>query len=167
MEDMILMANELAFRTAHAISGMSPDDVRSGSMDEAGPSTDAWNLTSEQPYILSPNLTFVQRPLSQDSTVSGSKLVPIYNTHRGWVAGSTAVVCFACLAILSTYWGWWRLGRQVSMSPLEIARAFGAPLLETADPNATGDDLKKELGTQKIRFAVDAQGRLHEERPML
>jgi hypothetical protein len=53
------------------------------------------------------------------------------------------------------------------MSPLEIARAFGAPLLETADPNATGDDLKKEMGAQKIRFAVDAVGRVHEVRSML
>lgn len=167
MEDMILMANEPAFRTAHAISDMSPDTVRSASLDETGSSTDVWNPTSEQPYILSRNLTFVQRTLSQHSSISGFKLVPIYNTHRGWVAGSTAVVCLACLAILSTYWGWWRLGREVSMSPLEIARAFGAPVLETADPNATGDDLKKELGTQKIRFAVDAQGRLHEERSML
>jgi hypothetical protein len=76
-------------------------------------------------------------------------------------------VCFTCLAILSTYWGWWRLGREVSMSPLEIARAFGAPLLETADPNATGDDLKRELGTQEIRFAVNAVGRVRQLRSML
>lgn len=53
------------------------------------------------------------------------------------------------------------------MSPLEIARAFGAPLLESADSNATGDDFKKKLGTQKIRFAVDAEGRVHEKRAML
>jgi hypothetical protein len=53
------------------------------------------------------------------------------------------------------------------MSPLEIARAFGAPLLETADPNATGDDLKRELGTQEIRFAVNAVGRVRQLRSML
>jgi hypothetical protein len=78
-----------------------------------------------------------------------------------------APCCDPCLAILSTYWGWWRLGQDVCMSPLEIARAFGAPLLESADPNATGDDLRRNLGTQKIRFAVDAVGRMHEERSML
>jgi hypothetical protein len=167
MADMILMANELAFRTAHAISSVSPDAFRSAGLDEVGPSADAWNLTTEQPYILSPNLTLVQRPVSQHCTVSGSSLVPIYTTHRGWVAGSIAIVCFTCLAILSTYWGWWRLGREVSMSPLEIARAFGAPLLETADPNATGDDLKRELGTQEIRFAVNAVGRVRQLRSML
>ena len=116
----------LAFRTARAISGLSPDDVRLAGLDGTGPSATAWNLTSAQPYVVSPNLTFVQRLLSQYSTVSGFKLAPIYTTHGGWIARSTAVVCFTCIAILSTYWGWWRLGRDVSMSPLEIARAFGA-----------------------------------------
>lgn len=53
-----------------------------------------------------------------------------------------------------TYWGWWRLGRQVSMSPLEIARAFNAPILQDADPNATGDDLKRELGHKSVCFAL-------------
>ena len=167
MADMILMANELAFRTAHAISSMSPETASSANLDDSGPSAAAWNLTSEQAYIVSPNLTLVQRPLSQYTTMSGSTLVPIYTTHRGWIAGSTTIVCVTCIAILSTYWGWWRLGRDVSMSPLEIARAFGPPLLETADPNATGDDLKKDLGTQKVRFAVDAVGRVREERQML
>lgn len=162
MADIILMANELAFRTAYATSNESPDVVGLAGMDSESSAT-GWNLTSPQPYVTSPNLTLVARPLSQDRIVSEANLVPIYTTHHGWVAASTAVVCFACLAILATYWGWWRLGRDVSMSPLEIARAFHAPLLESADPNATGDDLKKDLGGQKIRFAVDAVGRVHEQ----
>lgn len=53
------------------------------------------------------------------------------------------------------------------MSPLEIARAFGAPLLETAGPNAIGDNLKKGLGTQKIHFVLDSIGSVREERQTL
>lgn len=53
------------------------------------------------------------------------------------------------------------------MSPLEIARAFGAPLLETADPNATGYNLKKGLGTQEIHFVLDAIRSVPEERQIL
>jgi hypothetical protein len=162
MADMILTANELAFRTAYATSSISPDIVGLAGLSSTSP-TGAWNLTSEQPYILSPNLTLVSRTLAQDCLVSGSELAAIYNTHRRWVAGSIAVVCSACIIILCTYWDWWRLGRDVSMSPLEIARAFDAPLLQTADPNATGDDIKKDLGARSICLAIDSEGRVYRD----
>lgn len=39
---------------------------------------------------------------------------------------AAAVVEIACiLLIVPTYWGWWRLGRPFSFSPLEIAKVRG------------------------------------------
>lgn len=39
------------------------------------------------------------------------------------------------------------------MSPLEIARVFDAPFMKEADPNATGDDLKRALGQKRVCLA--------------
>lgn len=50
--------------------------------------------------------------------------------------------------------GWRHLGRDVSMSLLEIARAFAAPVLLAADANASGNDTRKSLGNEKIRFVA-------------
>lgn len=82
----------------------------------------------------------------------------VFAIHRGWLAGGLAVIGLASLTVALTFHGWWRLGREVSMSPLEIARAFNAPLLQQAEPNATGDDLKKDFGKEKVRFAVREDG---------
>lgn len=48
------------------------------------------------------------------------------------------------------------------MSPLEIARAFNAPILRDADPNATGDDLKRDLGSVKVCLALGGGEKGHE-----
>lgn len=163
MPDMILMANELAFRTAFTTSHMAPSSpMLEATLDQTGRAS-YWNLTSEQPYILSPNLTSVNRTLDQKAMVSASTPTAVYATHRGYLAGGFVLMCLACLAIAPTYWGWWRLGRQVSMSPLEIARAFNAPVLQNADPNATGGDLKKDFGAEKIKFVPGHMGGLQEE----
>lgn len=139
MSDMILMANELAFRTAYTFS------TSQATVDSLG-----LNMTQKQYYIVSPNLTDIHRSTTQEATVRDSSLQTVYATHRGWLAGGFVVMVLACLAILPTYWGWWNLGREVSMSPLEIARAFGAPVMPDADPNATGGDIKRSMGDEKV-----------------
>ena len=144
MADMILMANELAFRTAYTTTSNVPGSVWLGA------TTNVYNLTSAQPYIISPNLTSTSRKLEQRSVLSSSTPKTVYTTHREWLAGGAAVMAIAAILISCTYWGFWTLGRSVSMSPLEIARAFDAPILQNADPNATGDDLKKEFGGETI-----------------
>ncbi|KAH8175193.1 hypothetical protein LIA77_03611 [Sarocladium implicatum] len=46
-----------------------------------------------------------------------------------------------------------QLGRNFSMSPLEIAKAFDAPLLGNAGSNETGDDIsKRESSSVKVRY---------------
>ena len=46
----------------------------------------------------------------------------VFQTNLHWFAAAAVVelVCIAC--ILPTYFGWWRLGRSVSFSPLETAK---------------------------------------------
>lgn len=52
-------------------------------------------------------------------------------------AGGLVIIFLAVFGVLPVPLGWWHLGRQVILSPVELAEAFNATLLEIADSNAT------------------------------
>lgn len=70
------------------------------------------------------------------------------------------VITLAWLSIISTYWGWWRIGRPVSMSPLEIAKAFDAPLMQESSQNGTVDDHLRAVGSMRLRYGFHDSGAL-------
>ena len=60
------------------------------------------------------------------------------------------------IATLSLVLGWWHLGRKVSFSPIKIAKAFGAPILDQAESNSEATLLLKAIRKQEIRYgAID------------
>lgn len=72
-----------------------------------------------------------------------------------WSAfGLTFVVIFL---ILPVYWGYWQLGRDVTLGPMEIAYAFQGPTFATANSQSGhADHIVKAVGRQKIQYgAVD------------
>ena len=46
----------------------------------------------------------------------------VFATHFGYFAAAAVVVGMTVLIIAPIYWGFWRLGRPVSFSPLELAK---------------------------------------------
>lgn len=57
------------------------------------------------------------------------------------------------------YSGFSTLGRKVSLNPLEVARAFGAPMFEGLDGNATAGDVEMQKGSLRVKYgAVEAYG---------
>ncbi|KAF5260234.1 hypothetical protein FOXYS1_9137 [Fusarium oxysporum] len=65
-------------------------------------------------------------------------LVYVTNYEKMWIA--IAVSLIGIFAVLPTFWGWWELGRDVSLNPLEIANAFGtvgqeSHIMRNVDPN--------------------------------
>ena len=87
-----------------------------------------------------------------------------YQTHRTflWLALASMLVCIIC--VLPAYYGFWELGRKVSLGPFEIAAAFQAPVLDHPSA-ATGEVgvLLKEVGHRKVQYGkltVEPQGRL-------
>lgn len=78
-------------------------------------------------------------------TIKGEKVGEENHFHVdfAWFFGAVAVELICISLVLPTYWGWWRLGRPVSFSPLEIAKAFEAPLLSECNSNSSGRDIAK------------------------
>ncbi|GAB7328454.1 hypothetical protein MBLNU13_g00414t2 [Cladosporium sp. NU13] len=154
-DDMISMLQELAFRTAVVSSSEGPTAPTSG--EEADPA-------GYDASVISPDLNSTKRLVQQQATVSMTYNETVYAVRFGWLAGGFALIALACLAILPTYWGWWRLGRAVSLRPLEIAKAFDAPLMQVLDSNATSEDIVRAVGDKRVRYgfatsSTDRDGR--------
>jgi hypothetical protein len=65
----------------------------------------------------------------------------------------------SALAVVPLLLKWWRLGRAVSLSPIEVARAFGAPeLVAGSGSNSSLSELMKEVGSRKVRYGQVVYG---------
>ncbi|KAJ9653393.1 hypothetical protein H2198_007433 [Neophaeococcomyces mojaviensis] len=107
-------------------------------------STDVWNDTRIEAYI-NDNVEYVQA-LQYKSEVH-------YSTNIAYMVAAvvSSFVCVAC--VLPAFWGWWELGRKVTLNPIEVANAFQAPVL-AAVHSGTGhaDDVIKAAGGQMVRY---------------
>jgi hypothetical protein len=83
-----------------------------------------------------------------DATFSGTELRHI--TDFGWLAASVVVMVVGILAAMSLLWGWWQLGRYVTLSPLETGKAFGAPIFAGAGPEQEANDIIREIGQERV-----------------
>ncbi|GME28206.1 uncharacterized protein K452DRAFT_252088 [Neofusicoccum parvum] len=81
-----------------------------------------------------------------------------YVSHPRFLAAAMVVMLVDAAAVLPLFVGWWRLGRRVSLSPLEVARAFRAPLLEGVEGGGEARDVVREVGGVRVRYGVLARG---------
>ena len=95
----------------------------------------------------------------------------VYSTDLRWFVAAAVVEVICCCFILWTYAGFWRIGRPISMSPLEVAKvrserissiiselmtgqAFEAPLLSASNSNCSGRDVAKTVGDMRVQYGA-------------
>jgi hypothetical protein len=88
-----------------------------------------------------------------------------YQTNKRFMYGALASILFCILCVLPSYWGYWQLGRDVTLGPFEIANAFRAPILDHPSvANAGVKVLIREVGQREVKYGQmvqnDASGRL-------
>ena len=88
-----------------------------------------------------------------------------YKTNRAFMYGAIASILLCILCVLPSYYGYWQLGRDVTLGPFEIANAFRAPVLDhPAVANAGVKDLIREVGKREVKYGEmvhnEAPGRL-------
>ena len=90
----------------------------------------------------------VQRvPAMQKSTTL------VFQVQYEYMLGAFALMLLCVASICYILVGWWDLGRDVSLSPLEISKAFNAPFLESnQSSNADVDTLLKGIGERKVQY---------------
>ena len=76
-----------------------------------------------------------------------------YRSNFSYMGGAIASTLFCIFCVLPSYYGYWELGRKVTLGPFEIAAAFRAPdLHHTTYANAPVDKLMNEIGERRVQF---------------
>lgn len=139
MPDMLNAMQSLAFRTTVAMATAPPSDLSISLTDET--------------------LATLRKTWTQRIPITGHRTRPVYYTSPLLLALGVIISLIGVIAIVPLYWGFWELGRQVSLNPLEIARAFGAPLMEGLDGNTTPGMICVERGGMGVKYgALDRYG---------
>jgi hypothetical protein len=90
----------------------------------------------------------VNPPISFTALQEGQTLV--YKSEYAFLAIATVLIILSLFSVATLLWGWWDLGRPVSLSPLEIAKAFGAPMLADAPDDAKG--IIQSVGERSYKY---------------
>ena len=90
---------------------------------------------------------------------------PAYRTNKTYMNLAVATMGSGILSVALTFCGYWKLGRTFSLSPIEIAKAFNAPMLKNQDSNANAKDLVKIFRRTRIRYGevIRVEGRTMEK----
>jgi hypothetical protein len=95
----------------------------------------------------------------QHIQVQQSSLQAVFKSHYRFLAIALVFTLLAALSVVPIFLGWWSLGRKVSLSPIETAKAFAAPVLARApDANAELKPLLREVGDLRVRYGAVAIG---------
>src|SRR5438552_17506932 len=55
---------------------------------------------------------------------------PVFRSDYSYLAGALFMTLLSLAGVLFLLWGWWELGRHVTLSPLETVKAFEARLMQ-------------------------------------
>ena len=86
-----------------------------------------------------------------------SSIESVYASHYLYLGLSLGLSFLAFLFLIPLFVGYWRLGRPVSFSPLEVAKAFEAPLLSDHPRNAPADRLLRGVKGTRVQYGVGAE----------
>jgi hypothetical protein len=89
-------------------------------------------------------------------TVSGLQFTTaaVYESQYVYLGIAVVLTGIAVFLVTLTFTGYSTLGRSVSMSPLETAKAFNAPILDSADSNADVNSLMQLVGEKSVRYGA-------------
>lgn len=91
----------------------------------------------------------------------------IYVSDYLYFGIATGLSMLSIIGVIATFNGFWLLGRSVSLSPIETAKAFNPPILSNHDSNATIRDLLEEVGKRSIRYGSVAEMTSSTERKVM
>ncbi|KAF4637803.1 hypothetical protein G7Y89_g262 [Cudoniella acicularis] len=90
----------------------------------------------------------------QSVLATSVSVLTVYSSHYLYLGLVLLFTLLSAIYIVPIFMGWWALGRNVSLSPIEIAKTFNAPILGNSDPNLGAGDLLSVLGKKKVRYGA-------------
>lgn len=89
-------------------------------------------------------------------TVTGeqTQILAVYQSNYAYFVGALVLTAAAIIAVTIILNGFWIMGRDTSLSPIETAKAFGAPMMAGVDGNAKASDIIAAMGTKRVRYGA-------------
>lgn len=90
--------------------------------------------------------------------ITGAYKATVYHSEYPYLAGAIALLLLSVALVLPTFYGFWDLGRPISLNPIETGKAFNAPLLAGPGSNASLEALAKRVGSIEVRYGEEIDG---------
>lgn len=131
---IVAQLNEIMFRTALQAGMQNPNGI-----------------VLPGAKLIDPDVTYSTLQ-NIDAQQSSSKI--IYRTHYGYMIGAVVVMGIGIISVFVSFFGWWRLGRDLSLNPFETAKAFDSPLLIDREGEIYHDvnAMVKDMGDRRIMY---------------
>ena len=110
-------------------------------------------LDSLQDFMFRAALRAAKRTDSQTFSVRHAKRILVFHSVYGYLAAASTITLFGTFFVLIRLQGQRLLGRTVSLSPLETANAFCAPLMERVRyNNITVNGILEGIGQTQVKY---------------
>jgi hypothetical protein len=109
-------------------------------------------LDSMQNFLFRASISASTRADAQTFSVQRTSLELIFQSNYSYLAAALAIMLTALLALLWQLWGWWELGRRVSLSPLEVARAFRVLATQRDNQTAAVGGILELVGKTTVKY---------------
>jgi hypothetical protein len=96
-------------------------------------------------------------PAPQVITMQETSNVNVFHSEHKYMIAMVVLSIFFMALVAPTFIGWWELGRHVTLDPIEIAKAFDAPMFQGPGSNAPLWQLVKDHGMRGVRYG-EAEG---------
>ena len=68
------------------------------------------------------------------------------------MVAALTVMILGVLVVIPTFHGFWEPGRDMSLNPLGIAKAFNADIPDGRSSNTSADRLAKDFGSKLVQY---------------
>ena len=96
-------------------------------------------------------------PAPQVVTMIATGNINVFHSEHKYMIAMIVLTIAMMGFVVPTFIGWWELGRHVTMDPIEIAKAFDAPMLRGPGSNAPLWQLVQDYGSRGVRYG-EAEG---------
>ncbi|KAM7189075.1 hypothetical protein V8F20_010283 [Naviculisporaceae sp. PSN 640] len=160
MADIFFTPNVGSFynNTGEGGDGVTVDPIARCRLNFSSPTEYILNTLHEWTFRAALNIGNSTRDMdnrTSDQVFEVQRTVPavVYRADMRYLGASIATTVLCLGFVGSLMWGWWRLKRKVTLSPIETANAFGAPILtrHQVEPDAGVDQILQRARDVELR----------------
>ena len=111
-------------------------------------------LTSARQLMFRTALAYGNASTVQTVSTYPLRVINVDRSHYLFLGIAVGLTMIAIGLVSATFYGYWKLGRSMTLSPVELANAFGSPPLADACSNSSASGIVKGCGDRGARYGA-------------